>query len=120
MPVRGLARRIQGAAERVQALVPTQPLWPDEEGWLAEFEQWGREGVFQAEHDFPVALAFYRDAIARARASTDPPFAPPDDFRPFDHHRRSRLMCWRTEDRFPDVCAGLEWLFEMIDRVRNG
>ncbi len=31
-----------------------------------------------------------------------------------------RLECWRTKDRFPDVCAGLEWLWEMMSRVDQG
>src|SRR5262249_8813667 len=42
------------------------------------------------------------------------------EFRPDERHRHARLMGWRTEDRFPEVRDGLEWLTEMLRRVRDG
>jgi hypothetical protein len=105
-----------------QARSRPRPVTPplDEDGWLATFERLGGRGTFDAEPDFPTALAYYRDALARAHASIDPPFDPPADFRPDDRLPFIRLECWRTPSRFPDVCAGLEWLSEMLSRVTRG
>lgn len=50
----------------------------DEEDFLVVFEHWGAEGHFDREPDFPKALALYRAALVRARASTDPPVRPTD------------------------------------------
>jgi len=59
-----------------------EPQRRDEEDWVEIFATWGREGTFQQEPDFDRALANVRDAIATAKAQTDPPFEPPIDFRP--------------------------------------
>jgi hypothetical protein len=94
---------------------------PNEEDWLERFEAWSRAGVFAAEPDFPRALAFYRDALARAKAQADPPFDPPADFMPhLADLPDARLMNWRTRWRFPDVNAGWWWLSEMYDRATGG
>ena len=75
-----------------------------EEDWLERYEAWGRAGAFAAEPDFPVALAFFRDASARAKALADPPFDPPADFMPnLADLLDARLLNWRTRWRFPDV-----------------
>ncbi|MCI0702333.1 MAG: hypothetical protein L0241_14720, partial [Planctomycetia bacterium] len=108
-----LARLEDRAAERP----PPTPPDRDEEDWLAFFKEWGKEHRFDHEPDVPKALAFFRDAITRARASTDPPFDPPPEFCP--GHPHIRLAWWRTDDRFPEVCAGLEWLHEMLLRLAN-
>src|SRR5437868_4753831 len=84
------------------------------------FEGLGRDGVFDAEPDFPVALAFYRDALRQAHASIDPPFDPPAGFRSDVQFPHARLQCWRTPDRFPHVWGGLDWLSEMLSRVEGG
>ncbi|MCE9561265.1 MAG: hypothetical protein K8U57_04350 [Planctomycetes bacterium] len=91
----------------------------DEDEWLAVFEQLGRDCVFKPEPDFPVALAFFSDALKRAHASTNPPFDPPAEFRPGDppHLRRE---CWRARDRFPDVDEGFMWLAEILERINDG
>jgi hypothetical protein len=92
-----------------------------DEDWLELFAEWGRAGAFAAEPDFPVALAFYRDALARAKAQADPPFDPPADFMPnMADMPDARLLNWRTRWRFPDVNAGWWWLSEMYDRVISG
>jgi hypothetical protein len=69
--------------------------------------------------DFPAALGAYRDAVAAAKASADPPFDPPADFRQGEVGWRRR-ECWRTPDRFPTVRAGWEWLAEMVGRAHDG
>ncbi len=92
-----------------------------DEDWLELFAEWGRAGAFAAEPDFPVALAFYRDALTRAKAQADPPFDPPADFMPhLADLPDARLLNWRTRWRFPDVNAGWLWLSEMHDRAKNG
>jgi hypothetical protein len=95
--------------------------WPTEEEWLGRFEQWGREGLFDREADFPLALATYRLAVERARARPDPPFDPPPEFMPnLADLPRLRLSNWRTESRFPAVRRTLTWLSAMLARVREG
>ena len=86
----------------------------DEDDWLAAFEEMGQQGNFKTEPDFPNALAFLRDALARAHASVDPPFDPPDDYQTF---LPSRRQAWRTSDRFPEVSSGMDWLLEMAAHV---
>jgi hypothetical protein len=54
----------------------------DEDEWLAAFEAMGRDGCFDPEPEFPEALALFRDALAAAHASADPPFDPPPEFEP--------------------------------------
>ena len=54
----------------------------DEDGWLAVFEQLGRERLFDHEPDYSKALGFFREALDRARAATDSPFDPPPEFLP--------------------------------------
>lgn len=89
----------------------------DEDDWLAVFEKLGRDGVFKAEPDFPLALACFRDALKRAKVSTDPPFDPPPGFREVEHHPDLRRQFWRSKERFPDLCEGLTWLGEILNRV---
>jgi hypothetical protein len=92
-----------------------------DEDWLELFGEWGRAGAFAAEPDIPVALTFYRDALAQAKAQADPPFDPPADFMPnLADLPEVRLLNWRTSWRFPDVDAGWWWLSEMHDRVISG
>jgi hypothetical protein len=107
------ARRLTPATERYDEL--------SDESWLALFEAWGRQGYFDQEPDFATALAFYRDALLRAQAQTDPPFDPPDDYLPgktIPPHMR--LCTWRDVNRFPDVHAGWDWLAAMLRRIQEG
>jgi hypothetical protein len=90
-----------------------------EEEWLDHFAELGRQGFFAGEADFPVALSFYRNALAKAAAQTDPPWNPPDDFLPNSDHFL-RLVNWRNSQRFPDVRSGWMWLAEMAERVSKG
>ncbi len=116
---RSLGTRLLRLQDQLQAL-PRPPEEPrDEDDWLAIFEELGRDGIFDAESDFPVALAFFRDALARAHASIDPPFDPPPDFQPEQRFPHLRRECWRT-GRFPDIDEGFMWLAEMSDRVDEG
>src|SRR5262249_6493796 len=65
--------------------------------WLTLFEQWEREGAFDGEPDFPVALDADRDALEQAAALTDPPFDPPADFMPALADRpHLRLINWNV------------------------
>jgi hypothetical protein len=88
---------------------------PTDEGWLDAFEASGREGYFDREPDYRVALAFYRDALRRAKARGD--FDPPEDFLPAMRNMpHLRLSNWRDESRFPDVREGWRWLAGMALR----
>jgi hypothetical protein len=92
----------------------------DEDGWLAVYERLGRERVFDREPDFPRALALYRDALARAHTSADPPFDPPPDFCPAARCAHSRRESWRSAERFPDLWGAFQWLGEMLRRAADG
>jgi hypothetical protein len=111
-----LARLEDRAASRASAV----PEHRDEFGWLAVFERLGREGTFDHEPDFPVALAYFRTALERAGASTDPPFDPPPEFLPNHPTPYLRVELWRSAERFPEVRAGLDWLSEMLGRLVEG
>lgn len=119
MTLRARLRRLEKAAGRVAPA--DRPDRMTEEDWLECFEVWGREGVFAVEPDFPRALAFYRDALGRAKAQADPPFDPPADFMPhLADLPEARLFNWWTRERFPDVQAGWWWLAEMHERLCGG
>jgi hypothetical protein len=74
-----------------------------EDEWLAAFEELGRDGYFDPEPEFPEALELFRDALAAAHASADPPFDPPLAFEPHHASPYQRLSNWRTGSRFPDL-----------------
>jgi hypothetical protein len=93
--------------------------WLSEWDWLDRFEQWGRQGTFAHEPDFPVALATYRQALVLAAAQTNPPFDPPADFMP-NQANPLRQSNWRNSFRFPDVNKAWHWLGEMLERVVKG
>jgi hypothetical protein len=112
-----LATRLLRLEDRAVARAPAVLEHRDEAGWLTVFEQLGRERLFDHEPDYPKALAFFRDALPRARASTDPPFDPPRDFLPNHPTPYLRVELWRSADRFPEVRAGLDWLTEMLSRL---
>jgi hypothetical protein len=68
-----LRRRIDRLATRAKQLPePAKKDW-DADEWLAGYEAWGKEGYFDAEPDFPVAMAAYRQALAEAKACPDRP-----------------------------------------------
>jgi hypothetical protein len=115
-----LVTRLGRLEGRPAAPRPAEPDRRDEAGWLAAFERLGREGYMDAEPDFPAALAEMRDALARARASTDPPFDPPSGFMPGHPNPHLRAECWRSAARFPELSAAMDWLFEMVGRVAEG
>ena len=119
-PRGSLTTRLSRLEDRAAARAAARPKHPDEDGWLEAFERLGREGHFDCEPDFPKALASYRDALARAHASADPPFDPPPEFMPEQRLPHVRLRLWRTKEKFPEVWAGLEWLSEMLSRVCDG
>jgi hypothetical protein len=92
-----------------------------DEDWLAGFEAWGRQGHFEREPDFQVALVAYRDALQRAKAQAAPPFDPPADFMPSLLDRAQlRTSNWRRQHQFPEVSSAWNWLAEMLVRVSNG
>jgi hypothetical protein len=68
-----------------------------------------------------MALAFYRQALLRAKTQSDPPFDPPPDFMPnlidMPHQRRRN---WRNHVRFPEVHAAWDWLAEILGRALDG
>lgn len=116
-----MSRSLKGRLDRLersQAAVPTI-VWRDEDEELDLYEEWYRGGVFDAEPDFAGALEFARDAVARGRASADPPWDPPDDYDPTHRDFRPvlRLQNWRRSSRFPDVKTAFEWLAEFVERV---
>jgi hypothetical protein len=89
------------------------------EKFLLYSELRGQQGDFDHEPDFPRALENYRNALAAAKACSDPPWDPPIDFHPSGtpHDRRS---LWRTQQRFPEVIAGFWWLVAFWRRVQHG
>jgi len=52
-------------------------------------------------------------------AHEDPPFYPPENFRP-NLPMVERILEWRRPRRYPRVQAARIWLSEFIDRVHNG
>jgi hypothetical protein len=120
LPKKSLGHRLAHLEAQLRPASPVAEEPRDEDGWLAVFEELGRDGLFKAEPDFPVALAFYRDALARAHASTDPPFDPPPDFQPHLSSHHLRCQGWRDRFRFPDLDEGFNWLGEMLERVCEG
>jgi len=121
MTMRTRLRRLEIKVRRMSP--PATDRWDDlnEEDWLELFEAWGEDGRFAGEPDFPAALAFYRDALQRAKTQADPPFDPPSDFLPnLTDLPALRRLNWRNTVRFPDVHAGWDWLAEMLRRVQEG
>jgi len=107
------------AKERERALAE-DTRWTSEK-WHQFFEQAGRDGLFDAEPDFPRALAELRDAMGAAKRSTDPPWDPPEDFMNENTSQHSRLIFWRDwQNRFPKVEAAISWLENMLERIDNG
>ena len=101
MTMRVRMKRVEAEVRR-QTPAP-RPARLTEEDWLELFAEWGRLGDFVGEPDFPTALAFYRDALAQAKAQADPPFDPPADFMPnLADMPDARLLNWRT-------CASPTW-----------
>lgn len=101
--------------------VPKSQKFPSEEDWLEWFEVAAKEGDFDAEPDFPTALALFRDAIQRAKERTDPPFDPPPTFMPdLIDLPDTRLRNWRNQLCFADVKEGCYWLWEMANRKHEG
>jgi hypothetical protein len=104
---------------RLEAIVgrrEPEERWPTEEDWLEAFEQWGQEGHFDREPDFPTALALFRQVLAEAKAQVDPPFDPPADFMP-SLPEDLRLLDWRTSHGSPQLHEAEGWLFEMAERL---
>jgi hypothetical protein len=93
----------------------------DEADWLDWFAREGKAGRFKHEPDFPAALAMLRDELAKAQASTDPPFEPPEDFQADNRWPHIRRENWRRwPGHFPQLVEALDWLFEMEDRLAQG
>ena len=113
-----LRTRIDRLAKRA-AERPVQLVWLDEDEWLDHYAAWGKAGEFDHELDFATALAGYRAAVERGRASVDPPWFPPPDFDPTAYREAVRRECWRWQ-KFPDVGAALVWLHEMRQRLIGG
>jgi hypothetical protein len=118
-----LSRRVTKLEAQVAAR-PVEPDWLDEDGWLEQYTVWGAAGLFDHESDFPKALAECRAALERARASVDPPWVPPDDFRlvgtappGYEKQRQAvRRIDWRARS-FPAARLALDWLDEMRWRI---
>lgn len=95
--------------------------WSTDEDWVEMFAAWGKLGRYGTEPDFPVALAFYRVAVLRAKDQADPPFDPPSSFLPnLLDQPQHRYLYWRTHARFPEVQDGREWLYEIDGRRDAG
>jgi hypothetical protein len=103
--------RLEDAARRVVASRPKERVTAL--SWLRCFETWGQQGLYAAEPDFPAALAFYREAVERARARgllQLPPAA-----RTVTSLSRERLT-----ERDLELAVGWRWLLEMTRRARQG
>jgi hypothetical protein len=65
LPKKSLGHRLAHLETQMRTASPVPEEPRDEDGWLAVFEELGRDGFFKAEPDFPVALAFYAAVLAR-------------------------------------------------------
>jgi hypothetical protein len=110
-------QKLEAAAVAKARSIRPEPF--DEADCLDWFAQAGRAGEFAREPDFPVALAMLREELAKARASTDPPFDPPEDFQPEQRHPHTRRENWRSSRRFPKLSGALTWLWEMLGRIER-
>lgn len=121
MKARGsLTARLGRLEERAADRTAPESEPRDEAEWLAAFEDMARDGVLDAEPDFPRALALGRTALTGARASVDPPFDPPAHFMPGHPNPRLRSQSWRSAARFPELTAVLNRLFEIVGRAVEG
>jgi hypothetical protein len=118
----GITDRIHRMEDTARRAPPRRVRRRTHEEWLAEYEGLGREGYFDTEPDFPKALAFYRDALRRAKAKADPPWDPPAAFMPHlaDLPDLRVEVWWRDSSRFPEVWEGFSWVGEMRQRVAQG
>jgi hypothetical protein len=66
-----LRQRVASLTKRAKQLPQPATPEPDADAWLAWFEAWGRDGYFDNEPDFPLALGTYRQALADAKGSVD-------------------------------------------------
>lgn len=120
MTIRTRLKRLEATARRMPPVQDRSAHLTDED-WLELFAACGQEGHCDQEPDFPMALAFYRDALLRAKTQTDPPFDPPPDFLPNQMETpHERLRTWRNPVRFPEVHEGWDWLAEILGRVLDG
>lgn len=86
-------------------LVPKSVPPPDpqsNEAWLAQFQQWAREGLYQGRYGFQLMLQRYERAITVSKSSNDPPYHPPSDFEP-RLQPAVRLSMWQDQGRFPEL-----------------
>ena len=111
-------RRVQRLEQQCQARVPSRRHRTAED-WFEIFLAWAKQGNFDGEPDFLVALESYLKALEDASKQTDPPFYPPDDFMP-SAAPRERLVAWRQPRRYPDITTAWFWLVEFFDRVLEG
>jgi hypothetical protein len=86
-----------------------------DEGWLAHFDAWGRDGFFDKEPDFPVALAWYRAALQTTVDTPAPDFESELADRP-----EERLRRWRHYGRAKQVARAWFWLADMYVRRLHG
>ena len=119
---RGIERALQKLEDVAAAKARSVPTVPfDEADWLAWFAREGTAGRFGHEPDFPAALAMLTDELAKARASVEPPFEPPEEFQPdprWPHTRRDNWRRW--PGHLPALIEALDWLLEMDSRIRAG
>jgi hypothetical protein len=112
-------RKLEDAAVAKARSIRPKPF--DEADWLDWFAREGKAGRFKHEPDFPAAFAMLKDELVKAKASTDPPFEPPEDFQPdprWPHIRRENWRRW--PGHFPKLIEALDWLFEMETRLTQG
>lgn len=110
---------------RLAALERRQPAtegvkYLDEEGlveWYAEHAD-----LFANEPDFPTALALAREAVDRAKLSTEPPWIPPEEPRRIPPPHNSLMMQWYLYRSrwFPEASRAVGWLNEMDRRREHG
>lgn len=96
-------RRLERITDGVNRFAPDYlPEEFDLDGWVALFEDIGRDEDAAREPDYVRALAEFKQAVERARAQTKPPFDPPPHFRPDLRDGRGRRWAWQTQRRFPE------------------
>ena len=116
--MRSMETRLRRIDQRLREADAPKHFRPTDEDFLEYFDQGIQNGSYDSEPDAPVVASTYRQAILDA-AHADPPFNPPDDFKP-ELDLTSRRHEWRRGRRWREVDAAFSWHAEMADRVNDG
>jgi hypothetical protein len=110
MRLRSRLKKLQVIAAKIRP--PNELRGLSDEQWLTHFKAWDGEGLFDTEPDFPVALAWYDEALATTFDE------PPATFEPLLAEQPTlRLEHWCSYGRAKAIDNAWLWLSEMLERV---